>query len=108
MELNKDYKFRDDLFDKRAEGSTVPIELLLDPYHGVCYRYTAVKFVEKEDTPIMQFAFEILNPGKFTEMTLRKDNFFMTHLGVILNALLLETAGVNEDGTDNTESVGEE
>jgi hypothetical protein len=108
MELNKDYKFRDDLFDKRAEGTTVPIELLLDPYHGVCYRYTAVKFVEKDETPIMQFAFEILNPGKFTDMTLRKDNFFMTHIGVILNKILLETAGLDENGTDNTESVGEE
>jgi hypothetical protein len=108
MELNKDYKFRDDLFDKRAEGSTVPIELLLDPYHGVCYRYTAVKFVEKDETPIMQFAFEVLNPGKFTDMTLRKDRFFLTHLGVILNALLLETAGENEDGNSDTESTGKE
>ena len=32
MELGTDYKFRDDLFDSKKEGSTVPIELMLEPF----------------------------------------------------------------------------
>ena len=31
MEVGTDYKFRDDMFNPKEDGSTVPIELMLDP-----------------------------------------------------------------------------
>ena len=40
MELGIDWKFRDDLWDSNKEGTTVPIELLVDPFAGVVYNYT--------------------------------------------------------------------
>lgn len=103
MQLNKDYKFRDDLFKKIEEGSTTPIEILVDPYKGVCYRYTAVVFKTEEDPPRMVYAYDILDAGKFSETTLRKDEYFIKMLGVILNAVLLEVAEHENRGNDSEE-----
>ena len=56
MQLGTDYHFRDDLFDPKDEGSTVPIELLVDPFNGVCYRYTTVGFkIGADDIPRVQY-----------------------------------------------------
>jgi hypothetical protein len=38
MELGTDFKFRDDLFNAKEAGSTVPIELVMEPFTGVVYR----------------------------------------------------------------------
>lgn len=112
----KNYKFRDDLFDEKHEGTTVPIELLVDPYTGVVYRYTVVNFKVGEDQiPRMQFDFEIVKPGKFSETTLRRDDYFIKNIGVILNDLLLEAnddgeieTGDNETRTDNNQEPNKE
>lgn len=112
MELGTDYVFRDDLFDAKSEGSTVPIELKLDPFAGVCYRYTVVRFKMDEDNiPRLQYDYEIIKTNDLSMMTLRKNEKFNTVLGLILNALLLdasEAEGMSEAGTNNHQEPDKE
>jgi len=96
MIAGTDYKFRDDLFNEKEEGSTVPIELLLDGFEGVVYRYTRVAFRMEEDPPRMLYDYEIIKSGTYSMMTLRKSPKFNTALGLVLNALLLD-AGEGDD-----------
>lgn len=104
MELGIDYKFRDDLFNDKEEGSTVPIEIMVDPFIGVCYRYTTVKFrMDEDNIPRIAYDYEILKTNDLSMMTLRKNEKFNTMLGLILNALLLdasEAEGTSENKTD--------
>ena len=114
MEPGIDFVFRDDLFDPKKEGTTVPVELMVDPYQGVVYRYTVVSFkMEEDNIPRLQFDWEIINAGKFSETTLRRDNYFVNTIGLILNALLLEASEEGEIdtdalGTDNTKEPNKE
>ena len=95
MELGKDFSFRDDLFNPKEDGSTVPIELLVDPFAGVCYRYTYVKFrMDEDNVPRIGYDYEILKTNDLSMMTLRKNEKFNTALGLILNALLLDASEV--------------
>jgi hypothetical protein len=106
MEAGIDYKFRDDLFDEKKEGSTVPIEIMVDPFAGVVYNYTTVSFrVDENDIPRIGYDYEIIKTNDLSMMTLRKNVKFNTMLGLILNAMLLEMAdaeGELETGTNNT------
>ena len=93
MELGKDFSFRDDLFNAKEDGSTVPIELILDPFAGVCYRYTTVKFrMDEDNIPRIAYDYEILKTNDLSMVTLRKNEKFNTVLGLILNALLLDAS----------------
>ncbi len=112
MDLGVDYKFRDDLFDAKEEGTTVPIELTLDPFTGIVYRYTTVGFkVGADDIPRIQFDYEIIKTNDLSMMTLRKNEKFNTTLGLILNAMLLDMAdmeGEIETRTDNPKEPDQE
>lgn len=103
MNIAEDWKFRDDL-----KEDTVPIELLTGPYKGVTFRYTDVKVVEQEHgTAKMQFNYELYQMGEHTETSLRKDTKFTTHIGLILNKLILEVVDDEHRKTD-TEGLIEE
>jgi len=108
MEVNKDYKFRDDLV--KSKEDTVPIEILIDPYKGVVYRYTAVgaKVLKEDVQAVLQFKYDILDPGIFSETTLRKDKYFERHIGLILNTLILEVAEAPDVGEDDPKESGKE
>ena len=112
MELGIDWKFRDDLFNPKEEGTTVPIELMVDPFSGVCYCYTTVTFKMGEDNiPRMQYDYEILKTNDLSMVTLRKNEKFNTMLGLILNALLLDASevdGASEIRTNDTEKSNKE
>jgi len=112
MESGIDYKFRDDLFDSKKEGTTVPIELMVDPFAGVVYNYTTVTFrVDEHDVPRIGYDYEIIKTNDLSMMTLRKNEKFNTMLGLILNAMLLEMAdaeGEIEAGTNNTKELNKE
>ena len=100
MELGTDYKFRDDLFDSKEEGTTCPIELMLDPFAGIVYRYTTVRFkLGEDDIPRLQFDYEIVKTNDLSMITLRKNEKFNSTIGLILNALLLDAAD-SENGMD--------
>lgn len=87
MILSEDYKFRDDI-----KADTVPIELLTDPYKGVILRYTTVAIKETEgDKAKLQFQYDLYEMGDHTETSLRKDPKFENHIGLILNAMILES-----------------
>jgi hypothetical protein len=95
MELGIDWKFRDDLFDSKIEGSTVPIELMVDPFAGVVYNYTTVRFkVGEDDVPRIAYDYDIIKTNDLSMMTLRKNEKFNTVLGLILNTLLLDASEV--------------
>jgi hypothetical protein len=101
MKVDVDYKFRDDLFKAKEDGSTCPIEILVDFYAGVVYRYTTVTFKMDDDgVPHLQFSYELLETKKFSELKLRQDSRFIQMVGLILNALMLEAS--EEDGESET------
>lgn len=111
MELGTDYKFRDDLFNEKEDGSTCPIELLLDPYAGIVYRYTTVRFkLGEDDIPRLQYDYEIIKTNDLSMVTLRKNQKFNDILGLILNSLLLDLGDVeaNETGTNNPQEPDSE
>lgn len=105
MELGTDYKFRDDLFNPKEEGSTCPIELQIEPFAGVVYRYTTVRFkVGEDDVPRLQYDYDIIKTNDLSMTTLRRNKKFDTTLGLILNTLLLDAAdseGESENRTDD-------
>ena len=89
MELGIDYKFRDDLFNDKEDGSICPIELMLDPFTGIVYRYTTVKFkLGEDDIPRISYDYEFIKTNDLSMVTLRKNEKFNTTLGLVLNALL--------------------
>ena len=112
MELGTDFIFRDELFNQKEAGSTVPIELMVDPFAGIVYRYTNVTFKMGEDNiPKMLYDYEIIKTNDLSMMTLRKNQKFNTVLGLILNTLLLdasESEGEIETGKNNTEKSHKE
>lgn len=112
MEMGTDYIFRDDLFDVKKEGTTVPIELKLDPFAGIVYRYTTVTFKMNEDNiPRLLFDYEIIKTNDLSMTTLRKNEKFAATLGLILNALVLEsseTEGASETRTDDNQEPNQE
>ena len=100
MILGTDYKFRDDLFNSKEDGTTVPIELLIDPFAGVVYRYTTVRFkLGEDDIPRLQYDYEIMKTNDLSMVTLRKNQKFNTVLGLVLNTLLLD-ASEQQNGMD--------
>ena len=112
MEMGTDFKFRDDLFNVKEDGSTVPIELTLDPFAGVVYRYTTVTFkVGEDDIPRLLYDYEIIQTNDLSMVTLRKNEKFNTMLGLILNTLLLDSSeaeGMSETGTNDTKEPDSE
>jgi hypothetical protein len=101
-----DFKFRDDL-TKTKEGDTVAIEILLSPYNGVIIRYTQVGIKEQDNgTAVLRFAYDLLETGTHSELSLRRDKKFETHLGILLNHLILEAAEIPDNA--NREDYSEE
>ena len=104
MEPGTDYVFRDDLFNAKEAGSTVPIELKIEPFVGVVYRYTTVTFkLGEDDVPRLLYDYDIIKTNDLSMVTLRKNQKFNDTLGLILNAMLLDLgdAETNEIGTNN-------
>ena len=82
MELGTDFKFRDDLFNAKEDGTTVPIELLLEPFAGIVYRYTTVTFKMDEDNiPRLLYDYEIIKTNDLSMITLRKNEKFNAKIG---------------------------
>jgi hypothetical protein len=112
MELGTDYIFRDDLFDAKKDGTTCPIELKLDPFAGIVYRYTTVTFKMGEDNiPRLLYDYEIEKTNDLSMVTLRKNEKFNTVIGLILNSLLLdasEAEGASENRTNHIEESDSE
>lgn len=112
MEAGTDYKFRDDLFDEKEDGATVPIELLIEPYQGVVYRYTTVRFNLGEDgVPRLQYDYDIVKTNDLSMVTLRKNQKFNDILGLILNAMLLDLGDAEsevETGTSDSKEPDSE
>lgn len=105
MQVNEDYKFRDDI-----KSDTVPIEILIDPYKGVIYKYVTVgaKVLVEGEQAVLQFQYELLNTGKFSETTLRKDKRFEEYIGIILNLLILEVAEAPDVREEDSEKPDKE
>jgi hypothetical protein len=89
MIINQDYQLRDDLYE---EDKTLPIELLTGPYKGVILRFTTVSIKEVDDNQAkMLFDYDLLEMGNHTETSLRRDDRFTHHAGLVLNTMILET-----------------
>jgi hypothetical protein len=107
MILGQDFRFRDDL-----KEDTVPIEILLDPYKKIVYRYTKVGVKENDnDTATLKFQYDLYEMEDYTETQLRKDIKFEKTLGLILNSLILDAAesdSKNEHREDDTQELNQE
>jgi hypothetical protein len=109
LEVGKDFKFRDDLYNKES-GETVPIQILTGPYKDVIYRYIKIAVQEKEDGhAVLQFIYDLLELGEHFETKLRADKRFVEHLGLLLNSFILETLESSSDvGENYSEEPGDE
>lgn len=108
MILGIDWKFRDDM-----KHDTVPIELLTEEYKGVILRYTQVAIQEQTDgTAKLNFDYELFDAGAHTMSGLRNNKLFNEHIGLILNAMILDVIELeskkNELGTNDSEEPAEE
>ena len=106
MILGEDFKFRDDM-----KHDTVPIELLTGPYKDIILRYTKVAIKEQEnESARLLFEYEIYKTGVYSEATLRNDVKFQTHIGLVLNQLILDSLdeGKNEPREDDNQEFIEE
>ncbi len=112
MQVGIDYNFRDDLFNDKQNGSTCPIELLIEPFNGIVYRYTTVRFkMEADGVPRLQYDYEIVKTNDLSMITLRKNQKFNDILGLVLNAMLLDLGdaeGEVETGTSNSKESDSE
>ena len=115
MELGVDFRFKEDYKEKKLDKTdTVPIELLTGPFKGVTYRYLKVAIHELENnTAKLQFEYDILNAGPYTEVKLRSLPKFTNVLGLILNTLILEIVDsphgrVDADRESNSEKPATE
>ena len=98
MEAGTDFKFRDDMFDPKEDGATVPIELLIEPFQGIIYRYTTVTFkLGEDDVPRLQYDYDIIKTNDLSMITLRKNQKFNHILGLILNAMLLDLGDADSE-----------
>lgn len=97
MIAGQDYRFRDDL-----KKETVPIELLTEPYKDVILRYTTVAIQEQDGGQAkLKFDYELIETGNHTMIGLRKDDRFQQHVGLILNAMILETLEMPDESGEN-------
>lgn len=113
MQEGVDFKFRDDLIKEKTD--TVPIELMVDFYRGIVYRYNKMQIVEEKDQARMRFDYDIIVSGKLKEKNLRNDQRFNEMLGLILNKMMLDVAeyeqareDMNANRTDDTQEYFEE
>ena len=98
---SKDFQFRDDLA-KIESGDTVPIQILTGPYKDVIFRYIRVSVKEQDGGDAkLQYQYELLEMGSYTETQLRKDSRFSQHIGIILNHLILESLEVIDANREN-------
>ena len=88
MNLNEDYKFRDDM--PETDDDTVPVEVLTGPYKGVVFRFTTVQLQEGEFQATLKFQYELFEMGQHTETSLRSDPLFNNTAGLILNQIILD------------------
>jgi hypothetical protein len=92
MILGEDYMFID-----KIKADTTPLKLLTGPYKDVVYRYINMSVKENtDDTATLVFDYELFEMGNHTETTLRKDDRFTEHIGLVLNALILEAVEYTE------------
>lgn len=106
MKEGEDFKFRDDL--QENEKDTVPLEITFGPYSGTIFRYTVVQLQEEPENftgARLKFQYEILDAGKHTETKLRSDERFSSHIGILLNTLLLESLDHTLENLDTEDGV---
>ena len=98
MILGEDFMFMDTI-----KADTTPLKLLTGPYKDVIYRYINMTVKENDDdTASLIFDYELFEMGNYTETTLRKDEKFIKHVGLVLNTLILEAVEHTEK-TQTTE-----
>ena len=82
--LDKDFKFID-----FPETDLTGIELLKEPYENVVYYYTNANISEQGYLATLKFGYMIVNPGKHGQLSLEKDENFVTMIGDILSEIIL-------------------
>lgn len=90
-----DYRFRDDV--ENDEGLTI-IELLNGQYSGIlyCYGRTNIETVDSENG-VLKFQFKVLDTTEEEKEKYKKDKDFIQHIGEILNSIILDDMGINEN-----------
>lgn len=82
--LNEDFKFYD-----FPETDLTGIELLREPYQGVVYYYTNANVSDQGYLATLKFGYMIVNSGNHTQVSLERDEEFITLIGDILSEIIL-------------------
>lgn len=64
------------------------VALHIEPFAGVIFTYGEVKFVEEEDSGILQFNYDVIQSGSYDMETLQNNQELITIAGDILQNLL--------------------
>ena len=89
-------------FYNLPDSDLTGIRLLKGDYREVIYLYGRVGIEEKGAIASLQFDYKIINPGNYTEESLKSDDNFVTIIGDILRELLIngQTRTINTEESD--------
>lgn len=78
------------MFVDSDDNQFTGITLLVEGYEGVLYHYYKARMIEEEGVAKLQFAYNIVNPGKHDIDDLNNDAKFATIMGDILSKILMD------------------
>ena len=78
------------IFVNSDDNQFTGITLLVEGYEGVLYHYYKARMIEEEGVAKLQFAYNIVNPGKHDIDDLNNDAKFATIMGDILSKILMD------------------
>ena len=78
------------MFVDSDDNQFTGITLLMEGYEGVLYHYYKARMIEEEGVAKLQFAYNIVNPGKHDIDDLNNDAKFATIMGDILSKILMD------------------
>ena len=78
------------IFVNSDDNQFTGITLLMEGYEGVLYHYYKARMIEEEGVAKLQFAYNIVNPGKHDIDDLNNDAGFATIMGDILSKILMD------------------
>lgn len=99
------------LHHDEPRGNSIPIKIMTGDYKGIVYHYNDINFLddENDDTSILQFGYDIIDPLEFGVDDITKDPRFKQTIGDILRSLIAiiieEKGDVNDSGTNNPERI---
>jgi hypothetical protein len=98
--IDKDFKLFEIIQD---ETKATAVELMVEDYEGVVYRYHQARVVEENGVAKLQYGYTILDSGNKDIDVLNSDEKFFTIMGDILQVILIDKIENEQTRTDYPE-----